>query len=452
MRSCRLDVIMEDMKRRLACYASLPLFFSFSSLAMAHAYETVPGEFLVRKAPGAVSILSVSETLPDGTGVVKGQSAEALKKLQAKGLIEDFEPNYVYRIVGGAFRPPAPPALPPWPGPPPPVPFPPQPPRPTPPPSTPPAPPPTVPPVVPGAPNDPMLSRLYGMQKIFALDAWKKVKGGGSESVVTVVIDTGIDGAHPDLKDRIAQEGFNAITGARETKDDQGHGTHCAGTVAATGNNGIGVAGVAWNTKLISAKFLAAQGGGSTSDAIKAIEWAIEQPGVKILSNSWGGGGPSRALQAAIKKACDKGILFVAAAGNDNSDNDRVPAYPASYDLPCIIAVASTDQNDNFSSFSNWGATSVDVAAPGTAILSTYPGNRYQSLSGTSMATPHVSGLAALLWSAKPSLTVSEVKDIILSTSDKLGSGFLRALALQGKSVAHGRVNASSATDKALKQ
>lgn len=417
------------------------LLFLFA--AKAKAWETVPGEFIVRKAEGKISALAFEDILPDGSGLVKGQSEEKLEKLKKDGAILDFEPNYVLRIVGGATPPGGTP--PPWPAPKPPVgpvkpapkPKPPAPPKPQPP-----------APQPPGAgPNDPMLSKLWGLTKIQASEAWKK-SGGGSSSVTTVVIDTGIDAKHPDLAANMAGPGFNAITGAPSASDDHGHGTHCAGTIAGVGNNNVGVAGVAYKTRLLGAKFLAAQGGGSTSDAIKAIDWAIQQPGVRVLSNSWGGGGPSRALEASIKRACEKGVLFVVAAGNENNNNDTKPSYPTNYALPCVLSVAATDSADAFASFSNYGVNTVFVAAPGVNILSTFPQNKYQSLSGTSMATPHVAGLAALLFSLKPSLSAVDVKAIIEKTSDPLNSSrVIKALA--SKAVKFGRINAARAVAEA---
>jgi subtilisin family serine protease len=420
------------------------LLFAMLIPIAAGAYETVPGEFLVVPKPGKVQAMAVHERLPDGTGLVKGQSEQKLSELKAQGLIEEFEPNYVYRAVGGSKKPPEP--LPPWPSPPPRPPVPVKPPAPP----TTPTPDPTPPKGPADAPNDPMLGKLWGLNKIGMTGAWRKAQGGGSKGVVVAVIDTGIDYVHPDLIDRVAGPGFSGLVAGADGKDDNGHGSHCAGTIAGTGNNGIGVAGVAYSASVVGAKFLDKNGSGSTAAAIKAIEWAITQPGVKVLSNSWGGGGPSRALQASIQKACDKDILFVVAAGNEDNDNDAAPTWPANYALPCVLTVAATDKDDAFASFSNYGEKTVQVAAPGVAILSTVPGNKYESMSGTSMATPHVAGLAALIRSTNPKLTAVQTREIIESTSDKLGGGLLSIFAK--KSVKFGRVNASKAIEEALKR
>ena len=173
------------------------------------------------------------------------------------------------------------------------------------------------------------------------------------------------------------------------------HGTHVAGTIAAQGNNSQGVSGVNWDARIMPLKFLGADGG-TTVDAIEALNYAVNK-GVKISNNSWGGGGYNQALYDAIKSADTKGHLFVAAAGNDGSNNNTTASYPANYDLPNVISVAATNNKDNLASFSNYGATKVDLAAPGVDIASTAPDNGYVYMSGTSMATPHVTGVAALI-------------------------------------------------------
>ncbi|MCP4709255.1 MAG: S8 family serine peptidase, partial [Planctomycetes bacterium] len=215
--------------------------------------------------------------------------------------------------------------------------------------------------------------------------------------------------------------------------DDHYHGTHCAGTIAAVGNNGIGLAGVCWSAKIMALKFLSSDGRGSTTGAIRAVEYAIMM-GVKLTSNSWSGGGYSQALYRVIQAAGDTGQLFIAAAGNSGADNDATPRYPSSYNLDNIIAVAATDRYDNRSSFSCYGATSVDLGAPGSSIYSTMPGNSYGNLNGTSMATPHVSGAAALIWSQYPAMSYNAVKERIMDTVDPL-------VALDGLTVTGGRLN-----------
>jgi len=196
--------------------------------------------------------------------------------------------------------------------------------------------------------------------------------------------------------------------------DDNNHGTHCSGTIGGVGNNGIGVSGVAWKVKIVGLKFLSGEGSGNTADAIKAVKYATKI-GVDLTSNSWGGGGSSELMKTAIEEANDAGIMFIAAAGNDSKDNDLVPSYPAGYDVANVISVASTQSDGTLSGFSNYGATSVDIAAPGSDIYSTIPGNRYASYSGTSMATPAVSGAVALMLSKRPSMTASEIRSELLN-------------------------------------
>lgn len=285
-------------------------------------------------------------------------------------------------------------------------------------------------------PNDPRFSSLYGLTKIGAPTAWDRTTG--SSSIIVGVIDTGIDYNHPDLAANIWRNtreiagngidddgngyrddsmGWDFANNDSNPMDDNGHGTHVAGTIGAVGNNGVGVAGVAWNVKLMPLKFLSASGSGSLSSAISAINYAV-QNGAKILNNSWGGGGYSTALNDAISRARAAGVIFVAAAGNESNNNDTNPSYPANYNFDNVVSVAATDSNDRLASFSNYGATSVDIAAPGVGILSTTPNNTYSSFSGTSMATPHVAGAAALVWAANPSWTYSQVIQRLYSTAD----------------------------------
>ena len=202
------------------------------------------------------------------------------------------------------------------------------------------------------------------------------------------------------------QFGINAITGSGNPLDDDvvGHGTHVSGTIGAVGNNGAGVTGVAWSVQIMALKFLSSNGSGFISDAIECVDYAIAE-GADILSNSWGGGGFSLSMDDAIGRAQAEGILFVAAAGNDavpgtdGGDNDNFPSYPASYPRDNIVSVTSMTRNDALSTFSNFGESSVDIAAPGSSILSLGNDNdsAYNTLSGTSMACPHVSGLLAVL-------------------------------------------------------
>jgi subtilisin family serine protease len=231
-----------------------------------------------------------------------------------------------------------------------------------------------------------------------------------------------------------------------DDNSDKYHGTHVAGTIGAVSDNAIGVTGVSWSASIMPLKTFNQGGGGFVSDEIKAIDYAIEN-GAQIINASFGGGNFVSSEYSAIESAGAAGILFVAAAGNYyDPDGDGLldsPVYPARYDLANIIAVAATDHNDALASFSNYGATSVDVAAPGVNILSTKAGDSYQYLSGTSMATPHVSGLAALIWAEHPGFLYDDIKDRILNGVDVLP-------ALTGKMLMAGRINAHNSINPAL--
>lgn len=299
-------------------------------------------------------------------------------------------------------------------------------------------------------PNDPKYNSLYGMKKIEAEINWKKHVG--ARNIVIGVIDTGINYNHPDLQNNIwvnpgefgidgengedkrfngidddgngyvdDWRGWDFVNNDNDPMDDQGHGTHVAGTIAASGNNGVGVVGVMWRASLVGLKFLDKNGSGSLADAMKAIEYAIDN-NIKITNNSWGGGSFSVAMEDLLKRVGEEGGLFIAAAGNHGANNDDRPTYPASYYADSVIAVAATDRNDSLAYFSCYGRESVDVAAPGVSILSTYE-DYYSYLSGTSMAAPHVAGVAGLIWSFKPDYTNFEVKNHLLESAkmtDKL--------------------------------
>ena len=315
-------------------------------------------------------------------------------------------------------------------------------------------------------PNDPSFSSLWGLRNtttlgadISAVPAWD-ISVGSTANVVGIV-DTGIDYNHPDLSANMwsaptafsvtiggvtitcsaGTHGFNAILRTCDPNDDHNHGTHVAGTVGAVGNNNTGVVGVSRVARIMALKFLDSVGDGTVSDAIDAIEFAIQAKSalapsgahVRVLSNSWGGDTFSQALLDQINRANAAEILFVAAAGNSGTNNDTTPAYPASYQASNIISVAATDINDNRASFSNYGALTVDLGAPGASILSTIPGNRYGYMSGTSMATPHVSGAAALILS-RCSLTTSQLVTNILANVDVIPS-------LSGVTLSNGRLN-----------
>jgi subtilisin family serine protease len=326
-------------------------------------------------------------------------------------------------------------------------------------------------------PNDPRFGELWGLLNtgqvvgelpgvpgadISALGAWDKAIG--SRNVVVGIVDTGIDYNHPDLAGNVwsapapftvtlagrtitcpaGTHGYNAINRSCDPFDDHSHGTHVAGTIGALGNNGTGVTGVNWLANIMALKFLGPSGSGTLANAIDAIEFAVQAKArfgqganVRILSNSWGGAGFSQAFLDEIVRASQSDMLFVAAAGNSAGDNDAVPTYPSNYVSPNVVAVAATDNQDNLAVFSNYGAQSVHLGAPGVKVLSTIPGGGYASFSGTSMATPHVSGVAALLLSRCP-VNTAALKSLILSTVDPVPS-------LTNWTVTGGRVNAERA-------
>lgn len=278
-------------------------------------------------------------------------------------------------------------------------------------------------------PNDPMYNQQYGPGKMNCSAAWDLTTG--DPGVVIAIVDTGIQLNHPDLGAKIVA-GYDFVNNDTLADDDQGHGTHCAGISAAITNNGVGIAGVGYNCKLMPVKVLDSSGSGSYADVTDGITWAVDN-GAKVISLSLGGPSASSALETAIDYAWSHGVVVVAAAGNDNSNS---PAYPGYY--VNAIAVGSTDQSDQKSTFSNFGNW-VDVAAPGTGIYSTYPGSSYTTMSGTSMATPGVAGLAGLLWSRMGGAgTAALVRSKIESTCDSVGSW-----------LTFGRVNAGNAVASA---
>ena len=293
---------------------------------------------------------------------------------------------------------------------------------------------------------------------ISATLAWAKTTG--TDNLVVAVLDTGVDYNHEDLTENMWRRpekmepyhdnelgtmddefGFNAIDGS-DPMDDNGHGTHCAGIIGAEGENEVGIAGVNWKVQIMPLKFMNASGSGSTKDAIEAINYVIDRKkagvNVRIISASWGSTQKSRALGDVIRKAYENDILFVAAAGNSSVDNDRMPHYPSSFDVPNVVSVAALDRHDALASFSNYGAKSVAIAAPGVEILSTWLGNEYEEKSGTSMATPVVSGVAALILAEHPDMSVDDLKKKLLASTDPI-------VALKGKTVTGGRINAAKA-------
>ncbi|MBV2167958.1 MAG: S8 family serine peptidase [Bdellovibrio sp.] len=348
-------------------------------------------------------------------------------------------------------------------------------------------------PAIPDAPQsstgaDPLFNKQWGMIDIGVTDAWKITKG--NPDMVVAVIDTGVDYTHEDLLPNLWRNskeipnngidddnngyvddmiGWDFVSNDNKPFDlsvdpmeilfkggNPGHGTHCAGNVAARGDNNKGIAGVAPNVKIMSLRFISEKGQGTTADAIKAIKYAVDN-GAKVMSNSWGSEGEeagspeNQALRDAVQYAQDKGVLFIAAAGNGHkgvgydNDTDKAPAYPASYDHDIIVSVAALDVNNNLGSFSNWGAKTVDIGAPGVKVFSTVVEQGYTDTvidkfgfkatwDGTSMATPHVAGAAALYWSAHPEKTWQDVKAAILGSAKKINS-------LANKSVSGGKLD-----------
>lgn len=278
----------------------------------------------------------------------------------------------------------------------------------------------------PNQPNDPMFPELWGMQSIRAPAAWQKIH---DSDVIVAVIDTGVDYNHEDLRDNMwtdknGKHGYNFFDNNDNPMDVSGHGTHCAGTIGAKGNNSIGVVGVNWKVKIMAVRWLDARGSGNVANAIKAIDFAIDH-GAKILSCSWFWIEDDPNLEAAIKRASKANVLFVAAAGNNGGDNDQVSTperFPSAYPLDNIIAVAAIDDAEKLASFSDFGKRTVHLGAPGVAIKSTLPRNKYDGDSGTSMATPHVAGAAALIMAIEPTSGAIQVKDEILKHVRKIAS------------------------------
>ncbi|MGB8475244.1 MAG: S8 family serine peptidase, partial [Candidatus Acidiferrum sp.] len=320
-------------------------------------------------------------------------------------------------------------------------------------------------------PNDPQFTSQWNLHNtgqnggtpgadIHAPEAWEITTG--SSNVVVGVIDTGADYTHPDLAANIwtstssvsittssgstlqcppGVHGINVIAQTCDPMDDNAHGTHVSGIIGGLGNNGIGVAGINWNVQILPCKFLGADGTGDIGGAITCFDFMkqLKDSGVNIVAtnNSWGGALSSQALQDAIAAQEQDGILTIAAAGNSFSDNDVLPFYPANISLPNIISVAASDRNDSLVSFSNSGRYTVHLAAPGDEILSTTPNDTYSVFSGTSMAAPHVTGVAALLKAQDPTRDWRAIKNLILAGGD--------ALAVTGDTITSKRLNAFGA-------
>lgn len=279
----------------------------------------------------------------------------------------------------------------------------------------------------------------WAWAKIQAYQAWDITTG--LSSVKVAVVDTGIDNSHPDLPAVVTQKDF--INNDNNAEDDNGHGTHVAGTIGALTNNSTGVAGLNWNVSLMAAKVLNASGSGSYLAVSNGIKWAADN-GATVINLSLGGSVPSTTLKNAVDYAWNKGVVLACAAGNNGSS---AKSYPGAYNN--CIAVAATDENDAKASFSNYGSKWVDVAAPGVRILSTLPNSsvylntqygyyqNYDSLNGTSMATPHVAGLAGLVWATGQCTTASCVRSKIENNADKISG--------TGTYWAKGRINAYKA-------
>jgi len=266
-------------------------------------------------------------------------------------------------------------------------------------------------------PNDQHYGVQWALPKISAPSAWDITTG--STTVKVAVLDTGYDTTHPDLYPQVvSSKDFTILDGSPDTvQDGHGHGTHVAGTVAALTNNSIGVAAIGWNTKLMIGKVLGNNGSGYLSEIANGITWAADN-GAKVINMSLGGSSGSTTLQNAVNYAWNKGVVLVAAAGN--AGNTR-QTYPAAY-TNCI-AVAATTSNDSRASFSTYGSW-VDCAAPGVDIASTYKGSAYAYMSGTSMAAPHVAGLAGLVWATSHGTSNTNVRSRIETTGDPVSSGF----------------------------
>jgi subtilisin family serine protease len=313
-------------------------------------------------------------------------------------------------------------------------------------------------------PNEPplQLSSLWGMTKTQAPAAWDYTVG--STGSVAAVLDTGIDYSHPDLAANVwtaphdyvvtlggvnitcpaGSHGFNAITKTCDPMDDNDHGTHAAGTIGAVGNNGLGVVGINWTTQLMGVKMLDASGMGTLADAMDAIEYTLQvrqtlgaEANVRVANASWmifGG----EMLHDQVTRALQNELLLVFAAGNSGSDNDLAPIYPQSWVWPSLMSVAATDSRDTLALFSNRGAQTVQLGAPGMGVISTVRNGGYASLNGTSMAAPHVTGAAMLMLARDPALTAPELRNRLMATAAPVA-------ALQGLTTTGGRLDVGAA-------
>lgn len=283
-------------------------------------------------------------------------------------------------------------------------------------------------------PNDAFFGSQYALysasyQGIDAVRGWDIEQG--NQGVLVAVIDTGVDDTHEDLAGKVVK-GYDFVNEDFDPRDDHGHGTHVSGIIAATANNGRGIAGVCPGCSILAVKVITADGSGANSWIANGISNAVNL-GANIINLSLGGLERSQTIQLAVEQAYQSGAIIVAASGNDGTG---VPLYPGAF--PEVITVAATDKYGDHASFSNYGSH-VELTAPGEAIYSTLPGNRYEAWNGTSMACPHVAGLAGLIWSRNPGLTNQQVRQVMAATSQDLGA--------VGRDTyyGHGRVNAYAA-------
>jgi thermitase len=425
--------------RSILCSAAIAFILGASAANAASKQAAVPGEFLVQlKSSQKVQVASLKSVFgAEGVRTVnRAQNLYLVKKnvlerseysmssLSQSPLVEIVEPNLIYKLNR--------------------------------------------------TPNDPLLGELWGMKNIAQKGGRAGIDIGaeaawdiqtGSKKVLVAVIDTGLDYTHPDLAanawTNLAEKngkpgvdddgngyvddihGYDFANNDGDPMDDHGHGSHCSGTIGATGDDGRGIVGVSWNVQIMGVKFLSGDGGGTLEGAIQSIDYATKM-GAQIQSNSWGGGGYTELLHQSIQRARDAGVLFVAAAGNGYNNNDIEATYPATYDVENIISVAAVDNSGQKADFSNWGKKTVHVAAPGVDVTSSIPlsldkddGNAdgYATWSGTSMATPHVSGIAALLISQFPGITYQELREKIINGSAPVA-------ALRSKVISGGIANA----------
>lgn len=424
------------MKTRIERTLAIFLLANILSLAVpawAHDVEAVPGEYIVKLKPFMMRTMNLNEaqlahhlganiksTIPSANLLVVTRASvetqkSAIEVLSSNPLVEYVEPNLIYRAIR--------------------------------------------------TPDDLDFSKQWGLKNpqikngvdIDAEHAWDIETG--SDQIIVAIIDSGIDYNNENIKNNVwinkAEAsgkpgvdddnngyvddiyGINAVGGSVNPLDDNGHGSHCAGTIGGTGNDGKGITGVNWKVKMMGLKFLAADGAGTLEAAVKAIDYAIKM-GAKVMSNSWGSYTSSQALQEAILRSHKAGVIFIAAAGNDGTNNDEKPMFPASHDFPNVISVAANDNNGSFAGFSNWGKKSVHIGAPGVGIYGIWKGGETKSPSGTSMAAPFVSGVAALVLAHEPNITNIEIKERLLRTARPLAS-------FRGQVTSGGMINAFNA-------